>query len=116
MLMDDRRLDLSALGPEPGEWERVLAATMARVDRALSESGELRDDPFDTIAGWSRPLLLAAAAALAIIIPVEIALEVRESNAAAARRLAQESASWVAAARSPTASEILRAIDSGVVQ
>ena len=114
--MDDNKLDLSSLSPSPGSWQSTLDATMSRVDAALRESREFRDDPFVTIAAWSRPLLLAAAAALSIIIPVEIALEMRESRTEAARRLATESISWVVAERSPTGSEILRAMSSGAPQ
>ncbi len=111
--MDDHKLDLSALNPVPSQWQSTLDATMARVDSALSETLASRSDPFATIAGWSRPLLLAAAAALAIIIPFEIALEMRESRTEAARRLAAESVYWVAAEKAPTGSEILRAMTSG---
>ena len=108
--MDEERLDLSALSPDPVKWESIIDTTMARVDESL------RDDPLATIAAWGRPLLLAAAAARAIIIPVEIALELRESRIDSARRLAEESATWVAADRSPSGSEILRTIASGVAQ
>ena len=114
--MDENKLDLSSLGPSPAGWQSTLDATMSRVDAALRESQELPDDPFVNIAAWSRPLLLAAAAALAIIVPVEIALELKESRTEVARRLAAESVSWVVAERSPTGGEILRAMSSGAPQ
>ena len=89
-----------------------MAATMARVDEHLSRE-ELRDDALTTIAGWSRPLLLAAAAALLFLVPVEIALEKRETRVEAARRLAEVSVGWAVAERAPSGTEILRVIATG---
>ncbi len=113
--MDNERVDLSALEPEAARWESVMAATMGRVEGLLAREA-VRDDALITIAGWSRPLLLAAAAALLFLVPVEIALEKREARVEAARRLADASMSWAAADRAPSGNEILRTIATRIEQ
>jgi hypothetical protein len=103
------RLDLSALDPmrDPEHWERVMAATLVRVDAVLAHRA---DGPLAAIAAWSRPLLLAAAAALALLVPVELALELRESRAEQVERLVSLSTAWDGAEEPPTGVEFLRAL------
>ena len=113
--MNMDKVDLSPLDPErdPAQWQRLVNSTMMSVDAALEARAASSDDPLMTIAGWSRQVLLAAAASLAILVPVEIALEIRESRAEAAHRLAAVSAAWVEGQKNPTGSDILRAIAAG---
>lgn len=110
--MDERRLDLSALDPErdPGRWRAVFDGTLARVDGVLMHR---REDALTLIAGWRRPLLAAAAAAVLMLVPVEIALERRESRAETVRGLVAASTAWAQEGRAPTGAELLRAMKAG---
>ena len=118
----------TAGGPNVGiDWvRRTHPEVLQDVEFALNEGGRIRvaDGRVRTVNVQTTEKvsynvrahaegLLAAAAALAIIIPVEIALEIRESRTEGARRLAAESVYWVAAEKAPTGSEILRAMTSG---
>jgi hypothetical protein len=115
-MMDDRRMDLSALDParDPRRWGAVLEATMARVDGVLL--ARARPDPLSLIAGWRRPLLAMAAAAVALLVPVEVALERREAREQALRGLVSVSTAWAQEGRAPTGAELLRAIHTGGAQ
>ncbi|HEX6910357.1 MAG TPA: hypothetical protein VF142_08175 [Longimicrobium sp.] len=110
--MDDRRLDLSALDParDPAAWRAVLGATLARVDDVLLQR---RADALTLIAGWRRPLLAAAAAAVLLLVPVEVALERRETRDETLRGLVAASTAWAQEGRAPTGAELLRAMDTG---
>ena len=110
--MDHEKVDLSILDPErdAAKWQAVVTTTLRRVDEAVEARSAAREDALATIASWRRPLLVAAAASIAILIPVELALEARESKLETARRMANASLAWVDEARSPTGAEILRAI------
>ena len=110
--MDERRLDLSALDParDPGRWRAVLGATAARVDDALLRR---RQDPLTLIAGWRRPVLAAAAAALLVLVPVEVALERREARRETVRALVSASTAWAREGRAPSGAELLRAMRTG---
>lgn len=110
--MDERRLDLSALDParDPGRWRAVVGATLDRVDDVLLHR---RQDPLALIAGWRRPLLAAAAAALLVLVPVEVALERRETRVETVRGLVSLSTAWAQEGRAPTGAELLRAMDTG---
>jgi hypothetical protein len=112
MMDDDRPLDLSALDParDPARWRAVFDATLARVDDALLQR---RQDPLALIAGWRRPLLAAAAAAILFLVPVEVALERRETRIEAIRGLVSTSTAWAAEGRTPTGAELMRAIRTG---
>lgn len=109
---DDRRLDLSAVDParDPGRWGAVLAATRARVDDVLLHR---RQDPLSLIAGWRRPLLAAAAAAVLALVPVEVALERRETREETVRGLVAASTAWAHEGRAPTGAELVRAMRTG---
>jgi hypothetical protein len=110
--MDERRLDLSALDParDPARWRALVGATLARVDDVLLHR---RQDPLALIAGWRRPLLAAAAAALLVLVPVEVALERRETRVKPVRGLVAVSTAWAQEGRAPTGAELLRAMDTG---
>lgn len=112
-MMDDRRVDLSALDParDPGRWRAVMDATLSRVDGVLA--ARARPDPLALIAGWRRPLLALAAAAVLLLVPVELALERREDRREALRGLVSVSTAWAQEGRAPTGAELLRAIRTG---
>ena len=109
----EERLDLSALDParDPERWERVVAEALARVDAVLPHTrGAL-----STIAAWRRPLLIAAAVTLALLVPVELALEAREPRVEQVRRLVSLSVDWGRGAYPPSVSDFLRALAPGEV-
>jgi hypothetical protein len=112
MMDDDRRLDLSALDPARDElrWRGVVAATRARVDAVVLHR---RQDPLALIAGWQRPLLAAAAAAVVLLVPVEVALERRETRVETVRGLVSASTAWAGAGRTPSGAELLQALRTG---
>ena len=106
---DETRLDLSPLDPgvDPAGWQGFLAGTLQRVDTVLAER-EGPEGPMLVIASWRRRLLFAAAAALAMLIPAEIVLELREARAERVQRLVAISTHW--GATPPTGAEFLRAL------
>ena len=110
--MDERRLDLSALDParDPARWRAVVDATLTRVDDVLLHR---RQDPLALIAGWRRPLLAAAAAALPVRVPVEVARARRETRVKTVRGLVAVSTAWAQEGVAPTGAELLRAMDTG---
>jgi len=108
---DDERLDLSALDQErdPARWRATVERTLARVDALLDERAR-RQDPLTLIAGWSRPLLTGAAMAVAVLVPVELALERREAGAEQVERLVSLSTDWAVEGRRPSAEELVRVL------
>ena len=102
-------LDLSALGTDrdPARWRAVVEATMTRVDAVLARHPQ---DPLTLIAGWTRPLLIATAVALALLVPFELALELREARAEQVQRLVMLSTGWDGAEPPPTGADFLRAL------
>lgn len=115
--MDDDRLNLSALDPmrEPEHWQSAFDSTLARVDAVLRER-ERRQDPLVLIAGWMRPLLAAAAVTVAILIPMEIALEKNEINAERVQLLVTFSMDWAHGEQQPTGTDLLRVLSGVEVQ
>ena len=113
-MRDDGAIDLSALDPErdPERWEAYLAATLRRVDVVLERraAAERAADPWAHIAAWARPVLLAAAAALAVLVPMELAMEAREERAERVERLVALSAGWDPGETPPSGSDFLRAL------
>ncbi|WP_420126518.1 hypothetical protein [Longimicrobium sp.] len=114
--MDDERVNLSALDParDPGRWRAVMEATMTRVDGVLLNRA--RPDPLALIAGWRRPLLAIAAATVLLLVPVEVALERRESHQETLRGLVDVSTVWAQEGRAPSGAELLRAIRTGAAR
>lgn len=104
---EDYRMDLSPLEPTAAHWRTVMEATMARVDGVLSRRPQ---DPLSLIAAWSRPLLAAAAVALLLLVPFEVALEMREAQAEQVQRLVSLSAEWDHGEPPPSAADFLRAL------
>lgn len=105
-------LDLSELGTgrDPDHWRAVTDATLRRVDAVLARRAR---DPLALIASWTRPLLIATAAALALLLPVELALELREARAEQVQRLVALSSGWHSAEPPPTGADFLRALVEG---
>ena len=103
-------VDLSALDPLRDEvrWRSVMNATMARVDTVLAARTH-RDHPLDLIASWRRPLTAAAAIAVALLVPAEIALERREARMERVERLVEIS-SGLLDGRRPAGADFLRAV------
>ena len=110
--MEDRPLDLSALDParDPAHWGRVAAGAVARADHALAQRPA---DALTLIAGWRRPLLAAAAAALLVLVPLEVALERREPRDENVRGLVALTTAWAEGGRAPSGADLLRALDTG---
>lgn len=102
-------LDLSALDPaeDPAHWQSVVDGTLERIDGVLDRRSI---DPLTLIAGWSRPVLLAAAAALAVLVPVELALEEREDRREQVERLVALSLHWEMGRQPPTGTEFVQAL------
>jgi len=108
-MSENDRLDLSALDPmrDRERWERVVSATTVRAEMAVARRGE---DALTTIASWTRPLLLAAAIALLVLVPIEVALEAREPRSEQVERLVTLSAGLHESDAPPSGAEFLRAL------
>ena len=115
-MIDNEKIDLSVLEPDEARWQAVVDSTISRVNDVLIERASHDDDVIHLIARWRRPLLAAAAAVIAALIPAEIALEMRESRAEVVQRLVVLSASSAQGERAPTAAEILRTMAAGASQ
>jgi hypothetical protein len=103
-------VDLSPLRPaDEARWQRVVSATLLRVD-ALLEARQLAQDPLTLIASWRRPVLVAAGIAVAILVPVELVLEVREARAEQVEALVTLSAELVRGETPPSGADFLRAL------
>lgn len=105
-------MDLSALHPmrDPAHWRAVVDATLVRVDAVLSAPPQ---DPLTLIASWTRSLVIAGAVVIALLVPVEIALETREARAEQVQRLVTLSADWGYGEPPPSGSDFLRALTEG---
>ena len=113
--MTDGPVDLSPLDPssDAARWERMLASTVARAQAANDARTLARSTPLGTIAGWRRELLVAAAAAIAMLMPLEFALELSERREQRVHSLAQRSAAWAESGVSPSGADILRGMTGG---
>lgn len=97
--------DLRALEPE--NWDVVVDATLRRAEASLAAR---RRDPLTLIASWSRSVMIGAAVTIAILIPVEVALEGREAEAARVETLVHLSTRTALGAGAPTGEELSRAL------
>ena len=68
--MDDGRLDLSPLKPDPERVDRAARAVLARVRGSLEGRKRLRASVWGEFSVWERPLLAAAAVAALLSIVV----------------------------------------------
>ena len=107
-------VDLSLLDPaaDPARWQRVVDATLLRVSAVL-EARQRAQDPLTLIASWRRPVLVAAGIAVAILIPVELFLEVHEARAEQVEALVTLSTELVRAEAPPSGADFLRALAAG---
>ena len=108
-MSEDEKLDLSPLDPlqDRDHWKRMVADTLLRVDDVLAKR---RPDALSAIAAWRRPLLVAAATVVALLVPVEIALEKREAHAERIERLITLSAEWTPGDNPPSGAAFVRAL------
>jgi hypothetical protein len=102
-------VDLSTLDADAARWQRVVGATLLRVDAVL-EARQRAQDPLTLIASWRRPVLVAAGIAVAILVPVELVLEVREARAEQVEALVTLSAELVQTGSPPSGAEFVRAL------
>ena len=111
-MRDHDRLDLAELGTErdPARWKAVVDARLARVDEALAARAP---DPLSLIASWSRPLLIGTGVAVALLLPAELLLELREARAERVQRLVALSADWDGHEPPPSGEDFLRALARG---
>jgi hypothetical protein len=72
--MDDGRLDLTPLKPDPERQDRTARAVLARARGTLDGRRRMRASIWGEFAAWERPLL--AAAALAAVLSVAVLLRV----------------------------------------
>ena len=102
-------IDLSPLDPmeNPARWQPVVDATLERVDAALDHPSA---DPLTLIAGWSRPVLLAAAGVLAVLVPIEFVLERSEDRREQVERLVALSLHGDPDGGPPDGAQFLRAL------
>lgn len=102
-------VDLSALDPmrEPERWQAVVDGTLRRVDAVMMAR---QRDPLGLIASWSRSLTVAAGLMVAALIPVELALELREANAEQVASLVRLSTETALGEGPPTGEELSRAL------
>ncbi len=104
-------VDLSPLDPsaDPARWRRVVDATLLRVDAVL-EARERVPDPLALIASWRRPVLVAAGVALAVLVPVELVLELREARAEQVEALVTLSTELIQTEARASGADFLRAL------
>ena len=72
--MDDGRLDLTPLKPDPERVDRAADAVLARARGMLAGRQRMQASVWHEIPGWGRPLL--ATAALAALLSVVVLLRV----------------------------------------
>lgn len=110
--MDEHRpVDFSALDPmqEPEHWQTVVDTTLQRVDNVFAASPE---NALMLIASWRRRLVLAAAIAIALLVPVEFVLEKRESAVEQIQILVRLSTRSALGEGPPSGAELSRALGS----
>ena len=110
-MKEQEPVDLSPLAAaaDPARWQRVVDATLSRVDAVL-EARERAQDPLTLIASWRRPVLIAAGVALAVLVPVELLLEVREARAEQVEALVTLSSGLTRSEAPPSGADFLRAL------
>lgn len=107
---EDERIDLRAL--EPVDWPGTVQGTLRRLERVLATRER---DPLTLIASWSRSLTIGAIMVVAVLIPVEVALEVREAETERIQTLVRFSTRTALGEEPPTGEELLRALGHDLV-
>jgi hypothetical protein len=113
---DPHRIDFSAIDPgrDPERWARLVAATRLRVEGALKGLAAT-PSPLDLVAGWFRPILVAAVLVAVLLGTVRLLVGSRSatlSDASEARRLAALSGESLGRGLAPTGSQLLVALRS----
>lgn len=105
---EEKAVDLTVLAADhdPERWQATLDETLRRVDRVLAARSR---DPLSLIASWSRPLTAGAVVAVALLVPVELALELRETEAERVQMLVQWSARTALGEEAPSGADLARA-------
>lgn len=114
MNQGQRPIDLTPLDParDPERWQAFVDETMRRVDGVLSTRTR---DPLALIASWSRHLTVGAGVAVALLIPVELALELREPHAERVQMLVHWSTRTALGEEAPSGAELSRALSPRVL-
>lgn len=99
------------LDEQSPRWEEMLDATLQRLDPVLEQR---RAGLLGTIAGWSRPLIIAAAVLLALLGPTEWILELREPHVEEVGALVRLS-EQTAFGDPPTGSELFVTLGRGML-
>ena len=68
--MDDGRLDLSSLRPDPERIDRAAGAVLARARASLDGRRRAQSSVWGELSAWQRPLLVTAATAALLSITV----------------------------------------------
>lgn len=113
----DERLDLTALEPDSTERELVVAAVMMRAGAELSRRAAEDVSPIAVLADWMRPAL--AAAAVVAVVCASVLTQRDLAHVEPGRGLTDALAvpapvnEWLISERSPTAADLLIAMDRG---
>lgn len=110
--MDDDRLDLSPLEPDPERLDRAARKVLARAHGALDGRRRVHASMWGALPGWERPLLAAAAAAalLSIVVLLRVHPDVQREHVAT---LSEEAgvpaplAHWVDSGEPPALESVL---------
>ena len=107
---EEERIDLRAL--EAADWPGMVQGTLRRLEHVLASR---QRDPLTLIASWSRSLTIGAMLVVAVLIPVEVALEGREVETERIQTLVRFSTRTALGEEPPTGEELLRALGHGLV-
>jgi len=110
--MDDGRLDLTPLEPDPERVDRTARAVLARSRGTLEGRRRLHASVWSEFSLWERPLLAAAAAAalLSIVALVRVHPGVRDEQVATLSEQAgvpEPVAAWVDSDQPPDPSTLI---------
>lgn len=108
---EERPVDLSVLDPmtDRGRWHAYVNATMLRVDNAIASRPQ---DTLTMIANWSGFLTRACLVVLALLLPIEVLLERRETGAEQIQQLVQFSMQSTVGKELPTGADLSRTLGS----
>jgi hypothetical protein len=110
--MDDDRLDLSPLEPDPEHLDRAAKKVLARAQGALDGRRRVHGSMWGALPGWERPLLAAAAAAalLSIVVLLRVHPDQSRQQVATLSEVAgvpAPIAHWVDSGEPPDAASLL---------
>ena len=110
--MDDGRLDLSPLKPDPERVDRAARAVLARARGSLEGRQRLRASVWGEFSAWNRPLF--AAAAFAALLSLVVLLRVHPTRPGEPEATLTEEAGvpapvahWVDSGEPPDAASVL---------